>query len=349
MKKQALAIVFLLVILISPVQAKEKNGWYLGTKIGWSHFNLLRHDTDDSKNINNNPLKNSLPSPIVGLFLGYEFNPYFSVEVENNTSGNFTNFILQKNKNNNAITNSVRIATKLSYPVSDSFNIYTGLGGMVFWDNLLSKEDLKNMFSKKSSLCPSVSLGAEYVFNNKFITRLDYTWKSNIQNMMDLSIRPSLKGDAVLSFGWKFGKPQENNIFSLYDHELLEQKYTTLNENINFPFDSTELKSNAYDKLEKLDNSIKNMKLKNISITLLGHSDRIGSHKYNKKLSEERAYTIKNYFSSRGFSNKKITVQGMGKLHPLTDKICQNIVNKPLLISCLAPDRRVEIEVLSSQ
>ncbi|AHG60055.1 OmpA family protein [Buchnera aphidicola] len=348
MKKRAFAIVFLLASLVTSVQAEEKNGWYLGTKMGWSHFNPLKYNIDDLKKTDNtsSESKENLSAPIIGLFLGYEFNPYFAFEIENDTNGFFPHRIFQKEQKYTQI-NSVQLATKLSYPITDDFHFYTRLGGTVFWENLVSKQDLKSMFSKESKLFPSLSLGAEYVFNKKFITRLDYTWKNTIRNIIDSSIKPSL-GDAILSFGWKFGKSDVDDIFLSDDSELLNRQYSVLNENINFPFNSTELKPISYDKLDKLENDIKKMNLKNISIILSGHSDRIGSIEYNQTLSEDRAYSIKNYLTSKGFSREQITVQGMGNLYSLTNQVCKDIENRPLLISCLAPDRRVEIEVLSS-
>lgn len=345
MKKRAFAIALLLASFITSVPAEEQNGWYLGTKVGWSHFNPLNYDVNSSQVTNNDFLKESFSAPIVSLFLGYEFNPYFGLEIENDTNGFFPHFMFQKNKEHMQF-NSVQLATKLSYPITNDFHLYTKLGGIVLWDDLGSKNTLQNIFNKDSALFPSVSLGAEYVFNEKFITRLDYTWKNSVKNIVYSSIKPS-SGDAVLSIGWKFGTSSINNIFSPDDSELLNTQYSVLNENINFPFNSAELKPIAYDKLNKLDGDIKDMKLKNISIVLLGHSDKIGNQEYNQKLSEDRAYSIRNYLTSRGFSREQITVKGMGNLYPLTNQVCKDIENRPLLVSCLAPDRRVEIEVLS--
>lgn len=342
MKKQALTIIFLLVSLVTGVEAKENDGWYLGTKMGWSDFNILEYK---SKEVTKNDIKDKSGAPVFGLFLGYKFNPYFSFEIENDTTGFSPHLILQKNAKNTQ-PNSIQLATKFSYPITDDFNVYTQLGGMMFWDNLSSKEDLKNIFTKKSTLLPNVSLGAEYIFNEKFITRLDYTWKSNVEKIMNLSMKPIL-GDFVLSFGWKFGKSHINDIFYSYIPESSNKQYVALNENINFPFNSTELKPISNDKLQQLNNKIKNIKSKNVFIMLSGHADRIGNKEYNQKLSEDRAYSIKNYFTSHGISQDKITIQGMGNEFPLTNQICKDISSRPLLISCLAPDRRVEIEVLS--
>ncbi|QCI16574.1 hypothetical protein D9V60_01680 [Buchnera aphidicola (Aphis craccivora)] len=341
MKKRALTILVLLVSLVSSVQSKSSDGWYLGAKVGWSNFNLLKYK--EIQSLTNDQNTNA---PVFGLFLGYEFNPYFGLEIESDTTGVSPHLMFQKSKENMQ-ANHVQISTKLSYPITDDFRLYTRLGGMMFWENLTSKSNLKDILSKRSLLFPSVSLGAEYIFNDEFITRFDYTWKSSIEKIMNLS-KPTL-GDAVVSFAWKFGKSNINDMFTSYSPETSNKQYVALNENINFPFNSTELRPISYDKLKKIDNEINNIKSKNIYITLSGHTDRIGNKEYNQKLSEDRAYSIKNYFTSHGISENQINVQGMGNQYPLTDQVCKNIESRPLLISCLAPDRRVEIEVSADQ
>ncbi|QCI18305.1 hypothetical protein D9V63_01680 [Buchnera aphidicola (Aphis nasturtii)] len=341
MKKKALTILILLVSLVSSVQSKSNDGWYLGAKVGWSNFNLLHY-----KEIQGLKNEQSTNAPMFGLFLGYEFNPYFGLEIENDTTGFSPHLMFQKSKENMQ-ANNVQISTKLSYPITDDFRLYTRLGGMMFWENLASKEDLKKTFTKHSCVFPSLSLGAEYIFNDEFITRFDYTWKSSVEKIMNLS-KPTL-GDAVISFAWKFGKSKINDMFTSYSPETSNQQYIALNENINFPFNSTELRPISYDKLKKINDEINNIKSKKVYITLSGHTDRIGNKEYNQKLSEDRAYSIKNYFTSHGVPENTINIQGMGNQYPLTDQICKDIESRPLLISCLAPDRRVEIEVSADQ
>ncbi|QCI23868.1 hypothetical protein D9V74_01575 [Buchnera aphidicola (Macrosiphoniella sanborni)] len=345
MKKKALAIVFfLLASLVTSVYSEEnnQNRWYVGTTMGWS--NLLKHKSNISEMSQENILKEQKSASILGLFFGYEFNPYFSLEIENNTNGFFSSS-LYKNYGN-IQDSTVQVATKISYPMTEELSFYTRLGGTLLWTDLISKNTFHNIATKDTSLLPSISLGAEYVFYDHLITRLNYNWKDHFKNIVDSSIQPDL-GDIIFSIGWKFGKSNVNDIFSSYDPEFLSTQYSVLNENITFPFNSSELKPISYDKLNKLHEDIKKMRLKNMFIVLLGHSDRIGNQKYNQKLSEDRAYNIKNYLTSKGFSRDKIVVRGVGDLYPLTNQVCNNIVHKPLLVSCLAPDRRVEIEVLS--
>ncbi|QCI24399.1 hypothetical protein D9V75_01595 [Buchnera aphidicola (Muscaphis stroyani)] len=352
MKKQAAIIVLFLASLVVSVQAKEQNGWYVGTKLGWSNLNVFNYKSD-SKSLNKSEnSKNNFYSPTFSVFLGYDINPYFSFEAENDTSGFFSYLMLRHEtllKDQESLKdNNFQIATKLSYPITNNFHLYSRLGGTILWDDLLEEKGLKNLISKKSKLLPTFTLGAEYIFKEQFFARIDYTWKSTIQNIASLSMHPSL-GDTVLSFGWKFGQSHNNHavIPSLCNSEFTNSKNIELRENINFPFNSAEIKPIAYDKLEVLNDEISDKKLTNVSIILSGYSDKIGNRDYNQKLSEDRAYAVKNYLISRGFSRDIIKIQGMGDINSLTNQVCKDIKNRSLLISCLAPDRRVEIEVVS--
>jgi len=83
------------------------------------------------------------------------------------------------------------------------------------------------------------------------------------------------------------------------------------------------------------------------AIIVTGHTDRIGSMKYNMKLSEKRAITVKDYIVSKGFDQKLIFWEGKGPKQPIpVTKFCDNKMKRKQLIECLAPNRRVTVEVV---
>ena len=92
-------------------------------------------------------------------------------------------------------------------------------------------------------------------------------------------------------------------------------------------------------------------KLANVSklelILVTGHTDRIGTQAYNQKLSERRADAVRDYLVSKGVAKDKIETLGMGKTQPVPGVVCNQPYPKErkALIACLAPDRRVEVEV----
>ena len=82
------------------------------------------------------------------------------------------------------------------------------------------------------------------------------------------------------------------------------------------------------------------VKIENVTIT--GHTDRIGSQQYNQKLSEKRAGAVAAYLRSRGVAADIKTI-GAGETQPI--ETCNTVRGRKQLIDCLAPNRRVDIDV----
>ena len=86
------------------------------------------------------------------------------------------------------------------------------------------------------------------------------------------------------------------------------------------------------------------------AVIITGHTDRIGNDKYNKKLSEKRALYAKDYVVGKGIDQKLIFWEGKGKAQPIpVTKFCENKMKRKQLIECLAPNRRVTVEVVGSK
>ena len=83
----------------------------------------------------------------------------------------------------------------------------------------------------------------------------------------------------------------------------------------------------------------------NASIKVVGHTDRIGSDAANQLLSQRRAQTVREFLVARGVAASAITAEGRGESEPVKD--CEDQA-RTALIACLAPNRRVEIQVDAS-
>jgi len=79
------------------------------------------------------------------------------------------------------------------------------------------------------------------------------------------------------------------------------------------------------------------------AVVIEGHTDRMGSHRYNQKLSERRAENVKSYLVSKGTDPDRIETLGMGKTVPA--KFCPDIKGRSELIACLAPNRRAIVSI----
>lgn len=78
------------------------------------------------------------------------------------------------------------------------------------------------------------------------------------------------------------------------------------------------------------------------AVVVTGHSDRLGSPSYNKKLSERRAGSVAAYLKSKGVAAPIQTV-GMGSAQPV--QTCNGRLPRKELINCLAPNRRIVINI----
>ena len=111
-----------------------------------------------------------------------------------------------------------------------------------------------------------------------------------------------------------------------------------------FDFDKAILKPAGKAKLDDLASKIGDLNLEVVVAT--GYTDRIGSDKYNDRLSLRRAQAVKAYLVSKGIEANRIYTEGKGKRNPVTTGCNQK--NHKQLIACLAPDRRVEVEVVGT-
>ncbi|HUF80877.1 MAG TPA: OmpA family protein [Burkholderiales bacterium] len=83
------------------------------------------------------------------------------------------------------------------------------------------------------------------------------------------------------------------------------------------------------------------------AVVVTGHTDRIGSLKYNMKLSERRAVVVKDALVAAGVDQKVIFWEGKAFKQPIpVTKFCDNKMKRKQLIECLSPNRRVTVEVV---
>ena len=115
-----------------------------------------------------------------------------------------------------------------------------------------------------------------------------------------------------------------------------------------FDFDKAVLRPEGKAKLDDVVGKLKDMKLE--VIIAVGHTDRIGSDKYNQKLSEKRAEAVKAHLVGKGVEANRVYTEGKGEKQPVTGDKCGKSEKKTKqLIECLQPDRRVEIEVIGTK
>lgn len=118
----------------------------------------------------------------------------------------------------------------------------------------------------------------------------------------------------------------------------------TLASDVLFDFDKAVIKPTGQAKLNTLVDKIGGINLE--VVIAVGHTDRIGSAAYNMRLSVRRADAVKRYLVSQGIPANRIYTEGKGKTQPV--KACPRHMRWRALVKCLAPNRRVEIEVIGT-
>lgn len=121
----------------------------------------------------------------------------------------------------------------------------------------------------------------------------------------------------------------------------------TLSSDALFDFNKATLRPEGVEKLTKLVDDVKGLKLE--VIIAVGHADRLGSDAYNQKLSERRAAAVKTFLVGKGVEPNRVYTEGKGEKQPVTKAgDCKGPKSKKV-IDCLQPDRRVEIEVIGTK
>lgn len=110
-----------------------------------------------------------------------------------------------------------------------------------------------------------------------------------------------------------------------------------------FDFDKSELTADSRAKLKEIADKIKSYNVE--VVTVSGHADRIGTEDYNQKLSERRAAVVKAELVKLGVEETKIYTEAKGESQPEVN--CPGKTSAKV-IACLAPNRRVQVEVVGS-
>ncbi len=112
-----------------------------------------------------------------------------------------------------------------------------------------------------------------------------------------------------------------------------------------FDFDKAELRPEGRAALDEVAAKIKDVSIE--AIIAVGHTDRIGTDRYNQGLSQRRANAVGSYLMSKGVDSNRIRAEGKGESQPVTTN-CKGMTNLKL-IACLQPDRRVEVEIIGTK
>ena len=356
MNKSMLAVLVSGLLAAGAVQAAaQDNTWYVGGKAGWSNYYGVDHNQYAeaiSQSLGNT--SENTDDLGLGLFAGYQLNPNLGFELGYDWLGKYEGKAGSGSDtlNTEAKGQMIQATMKISFPATNVLDLYGRLGGAYAWtESELSFANVSET-GKKHGAAFVGALGAEYTIDRDWAARLEYQYTTPLG---DTSLdRSGIELDnGLISFGmlYRFGQqggevaaPAPAPAAEPAPAVVVEPKTFSLSSDVLFEFNKATLKPAANQALDALFSQIVAANPKDGVATVVGYTDRIGSDNYNLTLSEKRAQSVASYLVSKGLYADKVRVEGRGKANPVTGNSCASR-SKQELIACLAPDRRVEINL----
>ena len=88
----------------------------------------------------------------------------------------------------------------------------------------------------------------------------------------------------------------------------------TMNSEVSFDFNSATVKPAFKNTLDKVSDILS--RYNRTSITVVGHTDNVGSDAYNQGLSQRRAESVAYYLERRGVQSSRVRTEGRGESEP---------------------------------
>jgi outer membrane protein OmpA-like peptidoglycan-associated protein len=108
----------------------------------------------------------------------------------------------------------------------------------------------------------------------------------------------------------------------------------TMTSQTAFETNSSDIKPGFNSTMDKLADVV--VRYGKTTLTIVGHTDNVGSNEYNQKLSERRAHAVAQYFESRRVNALRLATSGKGESQPVASNTSE---------SGRQANRRVEIYV----
>jgi outer membrane protein OmpA-like peptidoglycan-associated protein len=89
----------------------------------------------------------------------------------------------------------------------------------------------------------------------------------------------------------------------------------TMTSQTAFDTNSTAVKPAFYTTMDKLADVV--VRYNKTTLTVVGHTDNVGSDKYNQDLSQRRAYSVAQYFESKRVNSMRLATAGKGESEPV--------------------------------
>lgn len=370
-----------LAVIASPFAVADDTGWYVGANIGQSRAKI-----DDARitggllgaGLATTSISNDDSDTGYKLFGGYKFNRNFAVEGGYFDLGRFgftANTAPPGTLNGSIRLKGLNLDLVGILPITEKFSAF-GRVGVDYADarDAFSGTGVVNVLNpnpNKREANIKFGGGLQYDFTQSLAMRLEaerYRVNDAVGNRGDIDL---VSVGLVYRFGGKTAAPEPRAMASepvaaapAPEPVVVAPppppppppvvtppapRKVTLSADSLFAFGKADVKPAGKQELDKLAADLRGVDFDVITVT--GHTDRIGSHEYNMKLSTRRADAVKAYLvESAGIPAGKITAIGTDGAGPVTKPgECKGEKATKSLIACLQPDRRVEVEVTGTK
>lgn len=342
MKKTFIAIC--LSASVFSVNATEPNSFYVGLKSGGSS---VHHGVSQFKPQGSTADLNRI-SVAYGAFAGYQITPTWAAELGYERFGQLSVDKLGGDSLFKHTAQGAQLGLKGIYPLTENVAVFAKLG-TAFVNNRYRFDELGVEGKTKSNkLSPLVAAGIDYSLLPELGFRVEYQWvgktgKSNALEQLNTKSKYSPDIHALtVGLVYKFGQVAKS---VEVDKSTQVSKNFEFDTDVLFDFAQSNLKTQAMETLDKVYTDISALELSQTNVYVNGYTDRIGSDSFNLALSQKRADNVANYMVGKGLDSQSVTAIGHGKAYSATGSQCDNITNQKDLVTCLAPDRRVTLQV----
>ncbi|EJG0649754.1 OmpA family protein [Vibrio parahaemolyticus] len=288
----------------SAFPAYQNGHFYFGARAGWAAY-------QDACGSSANDCSDDTFG--YGVYGGYQFNNWLALE------GGATAYGEPEASydagNLSADVNGGELTVKLSYPLTERFNVFTRLGGAY---QTIDKSSSLEQDASSHQWNTLASLGMSYRLSQRWSLRGEYQFIDGIGEGGDI-------GQADLHFtsvGLTYHFGQDTPVVEPLAEDPVpapEPTYVTTTTAVSlsagslFGFDSSTLNYNA--ELEALAEQL--TQYPDDAVRIVGHTDSAGSDSYNQRLSEQRAEAVADYLKRMGIAESRLKVEGKGESQPV--------------------------------
>ena len=363
-------------VMNSPSAVADDTGWYAGANVGQSRAKI-----DDAR-ITSQLLGTGFSTATITdnkrdtgykIFGGYQFNPNFALEGGYFNLGRFgytATTVPAGTLNGTIRLQGVNLDAVGILPMTEKFSMFgrAGLDYAQARDNFTGTGlvSVLNPNPSKNQLNYKLGLGLQYAFTESLGLRLEterYRINDAVGNHGDIDL-------VSLGLVYRFGKespppqpaaapepppepvaaaPEPAPVVAPPPPQPVLIEKVTFSADSLYDFGKATIRPSGKRQLDRFAKDLRSANFKVIRVT--GHTDRIGTHAYNMRLSTRRAETVKTYLvESAGIPAGKIVAKGVDGSNPVTKPgQCPAGMATKKLIACLQPDRRVEVEVFATR